>query len=119
MGATSYDMGEAAQRLEQRYALDTRKGVHRLLKDIHEIAALPYEKGDFSAIDILLDLNRAIQEADLTYRQRQSIYYYYVKDMEQKDVAAIMGIDESTETRHRQGALKRIAQVFKKWGYMT
>lgn len=117
MGVSNYDTGAATKRYENKYTLSTTKGVKSLLKDIHALNSRAFERGDMAAIDLLVDLQDAITQANLTDKQRTSILYYYFKDQDQETTAKHMGCDTSTESRHRKAALERIKNVYIKWEY--
>ncbi|NDI34583.1 sigma-70 family RNA polymerase sigma factor [Chengkuizengella sediminis] len=99
------------------YSLDDIKGVRRLLKDRFIISNRRY-KGDTRASDILLDLNTAIEQADLTKRQTQTfILVYGYRQFPQQQASEILGISQKQVSSHLQGALTKITQVYKGWNY--
>ncbi|NBI29305.1 sigma-70 family RNA polymerase sigma factor [Chengkuizengella marina] len=99
------------------YALDDIKGVRILLKDRFIISNRRY-KGDTKASDILLDLNTAIERANLTKRQAQTFTLVYgYKQFPQQKASKILGISQKQVSSHLQGALTKIAQVYKDWKY--
>lgn len=93
----------------------TRKGLHRLLRDQHRLRARAYDKGDYDAIVILLDLMRARFEAGLTERQKEALFYVYDCDMRQEDAAAEMGVTREAIAQFVRGAQKRILKVYEHW----
>ncbi|MFS1511106.1 RNA polymerase sigma factor [Chengkuizengella sp. SCS-71B] len=99
------------------YALDDIKGVRKLLKDRFIISNRRY-KGDTKASDILLDLNTAIELANLTKRQAQTfILVYGYRQFPQQQASEILGISQKQVSSHLQVALSKIAQVYKDWKY--
>jgi len=93
----------------------TRKGLHRLLRDQHRLRARAFDKGDYDAIIILLDLARARFEAGLTERQKEALFYVYDLDMRQVDAAAEMGVTREAIAQFVRGAQKRILKVYERW----
>lgn len=117
MGVGSHVKGEGHAQYEEKYALHTSKGVGRLLKDIHKLEIRAYEKGDMAAVDIMIDLTSAIEQADLTQKQRDAIHYVYELDLEQGPASEKLGIHFSTLSRNLKAALGKIARVYQLWKY--
>lgn len=93
----------------------TRKGLHRLLRDRHRLAARAIDKGDYDAQVILIDLGRALTAAQLTYKQRLALHYVYTLDMRQVDAGIAMGVSRAAVAQFVLGALKRLTKVYEKW----
>lgn len=85
------------------------------MRDQHRLRARAYDKGDYDAIIILLDLARARMAAGLTDRQWEALRYVYDQDMRQEDAAEAMGIERGTLADYVIGALKRITKVYERW----
>jgi hypothetical protein len=49
-------------------------------------------QGDYSAVDILVDLRKAIELAQLTGRQSEALHLVYEMDLTQEDAGRAMGI---------------------------
>lgn len=101
----------------QHYQFYTTKGIERLLKDIKYLENRSIDHGDMAAVDILIDLEHAINLADLTDRQREIFYLVYIQDMKLAEAANRLGIDVSTASRIKKSMLKRILKVYKAWKY--
>lgn len=110
-----HDIESNARRYETKYDLLTRKGLHRLLRDQHRLKARAYDKGDYDAAVILLDLARARMAAGLTDRQREALRYVYDLDLNQEETAEEMGISRQAVSKFVIGALKRITKVYEQW----
>ncbi|MFE4202125.1 RNA polymerase sigma factor [Aneurinibacillus aneurinilyticus] len=117
MGTCAVDIEKGSREYTVKYALNTVGGVRRLLRDIHRLRSARFERGDYAASDILLDLDTAIQRANLTVRQRQAVYYVYEEDMRHEDAAGVVGVDRSAITKLLDRALERIATVYSEWNY--
>ena len=85
------------------------------MRDQHRLKARAYDKGDYDAIVILLDLMRARFEAGLTERQKEALFYVYDCDMRQEDAAAEMGVTREAIAQFVRGAQKRILKVYEHW----
>jgi DNA-directed RNA polymerase specialized sigma24 family protein len=118
MGAGSnHDMDARHRQYTVKYALNTAEGVGRLLRDMHRLRSARFERGDYAASDILLDLDTAIQRANLTVRQRQAVYYCYEEDMRQVDAAKAMGCAQKNVSEAADRAVEAIAAVYNGWNY--
>lgn len=76
MGTVTVDIEKDARKYTQTYALNTAKGVEKLLRDRHKIAARRFT-GDYAACDIIIDLNEAIDRAKLSRRQAEAVALLY------------------------------------------
>ncbi|MDQ0166631.1 sigma factor-like helix-turn-helix DNA-binding protein [Bacillus horti] len=94
--------------------MTTPKKVYALLKDKHHIAARRYT-GDYTASDILLDLDYAISLANLTQRQKELLEYLFEMDFTQEETAVKLGVRQHTVSANLQAALKKIAAVYSSW----
>lgn len=74
--------------------------------------------GDIVAIEELVDLERAIELADLTERQKEAIHYRYILDYTQEKCAEILGISRITFLEHERMALEAINEVYVMWAFM-
>lgn len=63
----------------------------------------------------MLDLERAIDEAGLTARQIETLYYVYLRDMRQEDAARLMGVTQATVSELADVALRKVAAVYAQW----
>jgi DNA-directed RNA polymerase specialized sigma24 family protein len=117
MGTCAVDIEKGSREYTVKYALNTADGVKRLLTDMHRLREARFCRGDYAASDILLDLDTAIQRANLTVRQRQALYYVYEEDMRQVDAAKAMGCAQKNVSEAADRALEAIATVYSDWGY--
>jgi predicted DNA-binding protein (UPF0251 family) len=116
MAATNHDKQAQHRTLEARYALDSPEGVRKLLTDVHALR-IRRERGDYAASDILIDLERAIELADLTDRQRQALALIFERDLRQADAGKAMGVRQDTVSKLVKSALVKIAAVYEKWAW--
>lgn len=118
MGSTNHVKDAAHMRFEQSYQFYNAKGIDRLLRDFPKLRLKAYETGDMAAVDIRLDLERAIQIADLTEKQARTMDLIYNHDMTATEAAEYLGVDTSTVSRTRKTALNKIAAVYRLWNYL-
>ncbi|MFZ4454313.1 hypothetical protein [Salibacterium aidingense] len=116
IGAPKIDMNEKERALEARYALDSPAGVRKILRDYHALLERQY-KGDYDAVVILNDLQRAVDQAQLTRRQRQAVYYVYVRDLTQSDAGKAIGVAQHSLAGLLARAEAEIAAVFEAWAW--
>lgn len=101
---------------KKTYSLNTPSGVRALLRDRAHLGALR-EKGDMNAADILIDLDRAITEADITDRQAMAIALVYGLDVTRGQAAEELGVSRQAVNELIWAAAKRIASVYREWDY--
>ena len=116
MGAVKVDIAEKSRKYAESYALNTAKGVEKLLRDRHRIASRRFN-GDYAACDIIIDLNDAIEKAKLSRRQVETITFLYGCDLTQSEAAAEMGVTQPAVVKFNVEACRKIAQVFREWDY--
>lgn len=117
MGTCAVDIEKGSREYTVKYALDSAGGVKRLMADLHRLRSARFERGDYAASDILIDLDSAIIAANLTVRQRQAVYYVFEEDMRQADAGAEMGVTQQAVDQLLRYAVESIATVFRGWKY--
>jgi predicted DNA-binding protein (UPF0251 family) len=117
IGLCRVDLDEGHRKYEVKYALNDKEGVSALLRDIHRLRERRFHAGDYSASDILIDLQTAIDRAGLTKRQREAIYCVYEMDLTQKDAGERMGIGQDVVSGHVSAACEKIATIYADWDY--
>jgi len=117
LGACHVELDKQSREYATRYALNDKDGVDMLLKDLHRLRSRRFEKGDYHASDILIDLATAIKAAKLTARQTEALSLYYVDDLTMEDVGARMGIGKQRVSRLVITGLNRVAAVYARWNY--
>ena len=104
--------------LDDRYAgLHSPAQVKRLLRDYHALKARQYD-GDYDAVILLVDLERAIELAGLTERQREALRLVYYEDLTQADAGWEMGLARETIKTYADSAIKKIAEIFEYWAWL-
>lgn len=93
-----------------RYA----KHVQMSLSNLHRLRERRYSRADYGACDVLLDLEKAIDDAELTDKQAEVIRMLYEKDLTQEDAAKAMGMSQKVISMHNKYAIKKIAKEYKR-----
>jgi hypothetical protein len=85
MGSIKRDLHVNERSIEEKYpALDSPQNLRILLGDYHALKIRRFN-GDTSASDILIDLRKAIELAQLTGRQSEALRLVYEEDLTQEE----------------------------------
>jgi DNA-directed RNA polymerase specialized sigma24 family protein len=115
MGSVKRDLHINERSLEAKYpALDTPQNLRILLSDYHALLGRQYQ-GDYSAIDILVDLRKAIEMAQLTGRQSEALRLVYEEDLTQEEAGKRMGVNRIVVLEHVEKAIEAISEVYYYW----
>lgn len=87
--------------------------VIQMLDDLHSLYERRYF-GEYNVVTDLIDLNRAIQLAELTPKQAE-VLRYVTEGYEQKEIASIMGISVPTAHEHYHVTIRKIAVIYETW----
>lgn len=116
MGAVKRDLSAAERQHAERYALDNADGVRLLLADYHALVQRQYA-GDYDAVIILADLQRAIDMAALTWRQKSALHYVFIEQWTEEMTAKAIGITRQAVNLYVKLAVTKIADVYEKWSW--
>jgi DNA-directed RNA polymerase specialized sigma24 family protein len=117
MGAVKIDTHAKERSLDQRYpALDNPAGLRILLSDYHALLNRQYQ-GDYAAVDILVDLRKAIELAQLTGRQSEALRLVYEEDLTQEEAGKRMGIAQNSVSEAVDRAVEAISEVYFYWSH--
>lgn len=114
MGSASIDLKSNEHRLENEYPLETPKGVNAFLSNIHHIRSSAVDKGDYDAINMLIDFELAYSRIDITSRQREAVQYVFFADLTQREAGEIMGISQQAVQQLVQSVVLKIAEQYAK-----
>jgi RNA polymerase sigma factor (sigma-70 family) len=115
IGAVKIDTQAKERSLDQRYpALDNPAGLRILLSDYHALLNRQYQ-GDYSAVDILVDLRKAIAMAQLTGRQSEALRLVYEEDLTQEEAGKRVGIAQQAVEQHVNNAIEAISEIYYYW----
>lgn len=71
--------------------------------------------GEYEAAEVLLDLHKAIELADLTDRQREAIRLVYFEDLTQVGAGKRMGVGKDSVNHLINRAAESIADIYYYW----
>lgn len=115
MGKSGFVPGQDERVLDDKYKIQGRKGVQKVLVNIHQIYEMRHSSN--ALCDLLLDLNRAIQEGGLNDNEKRAIYHRFELIKNFKEVAQSMNLSPVQAKRLIRSSCVKIANVFKKWDY--
>lgn len=115
IGSVKIDLSSKERALETKYhALNYPENLRLLLADYNALVNRQYA-GDYDACVILVDLERALELADLTAKQRQALHLVYVEDLTQEAAGKRIGISQQAIEQHVDKAIEAIAEVYFYW----
>lgn len=88
--------------------------VRALLEGYTELSEKRYQ-GRWHLSDVLSDLDKAIESAGLTSKQREALELVYFEHKEHEEAAVVMGTARVTVTYHIHFAIKKIANIYESW----
>ncbi|AZV88373.1 RNA polymerase sigma factor sigK Sigma-K factor [Bacillus amyloliquefaciens] len=123
MGVTKIDLHRKDREFHDAYALDNAEGVKLLLADYQKFVSRK-RCGDYAAVEVLIDIHKAIELAGLTDRQRQAIELVYFGELTQAEAGERIGIAQNTLSETIDRAAEKIADIYYYWaghgeGYTT
>ncbi|AZI48209.1 sigma factor-like helix-turn-helix DNA-binding protein [Bacillus velezensis] len=123
MGTVKIDLHRKDREFNAAYALDNAEGVKLLLADYQKFVSRK-RCGDYAAVEVLIDIHKAIELAGLTVRQRQAIELVYFGELTQAEAGERMGITQQKAEAHASRAIEKIADIYYYWashgeGYTT
>ena len=86
--------------------------MRKLLADIHRINERQYMRGDYGATVEMVDLENAIESADLTEKQAEAVRLVYFEDYEQAEAARKMGVTQAAVSQFISAAIRKIAEHY-------
>ncbi|WP_427036542.1 sigma factor-like helix-turn-helix DNA-binding protein [Cytobacillus pseudoceanisediminis] len=114
MGAVGIDLKSNEHKLETEYPLETPQGVNAFLSNIHYIRSSAYDKGDYDAINMLVDFEIAYSKITTTARQREAIQLVFFADLTQREAGEIMGISQQAVQQLIHAVVTKIAEQYAK-----
>jgi DNA-directed RNA polymerase specialized sigma24 family protein len=116
VGSVKRDLHIQERSLEAKYpALDNPANLRILLSDYHALINRQYQ-GDYAAVDILVDLRKAVEMAGLTGRQSEALHLVYEEDLTQEEAGRRMGgLAKQNVEDYAATALEKISEVYYYW----
>ncbi|MEH6861513.1 sigma factor-like helix-turn-helix DNA-binding protein [Bacillus velezensis] len=123
MGTVKIDLHRKDREFNAAYALDNAEGVKLLLADYQKFVSRK-RCGDYAAVEVLIDIHKAIELAGLTDRQRQAIELVYFGELTQAEAGERMGIAQKNVNETLDRSAEKIADIYYYWaghgeGYTT
>lgn len=123
MGTVKVDLHQKDREFNAAYALDNAEGVKLLLADYQKFVSRK-RCGDYAAVEVLIDIHKAIELAGLTDRQRQAIELVYFGELTQAEAGERMYISREAVKLYLLKATEKIADIYYYWaghgeGYTT
>lgn len=123
MGTVKVDLHRKDREFNAAYALDDAEGVKLLLADYQKFVSRK-RCGDYAAMEVLIDIHKAIELACLTDRQRQAIELVYFGELTQTEAGERMGIAQKNVNEALDRASEKLADIYYYWaghgeGYTT
>lgn len=87
-----------------------------IMQNYYKIREACLYGGNISQMDVVIDLDRIIQEAVLTKRQMEVVELYYYQQFTQEETAEILGITQQGVLDHIQRIKNKINEVAIEWG---
>jgi RNA polymerase sigma factor (sigma-70 family) len=115
MGSVKRDLHVNERSLEEKYpALDSPQNLRILLSDYHALINRQYQ-GDYDAVVLLADLQKAIEMAKLTGRQYEALRLVYEQDLTQEEAGKRMGVIRESIKTYVEDAIEKIAEIYFYW----
>jgi DNA-directed RNA polymerase specialized sigma24 family protein len=115
IGTVKTDQHAKERSLDASYpALNSSVGLRILLSDYHALKLRRFN-GDTAASDIIIDLERAIELAKLTNRQRQALALVYFEDLTQEEAGKRMRIDKQGVNNLLDRGIEAISDIYYYW----
>lgn len=114
MGSVGIDLKTKEHRLETEYPLETPHGVFALLSNIHHIRSSAIDKGDYDAINLLIDFEIAYSKVRLTERQKEVVKLVFMKGYTQQEAATKLGIARQTVHQIVWNVVNKVSQQYEK-----
>lgn len=123
MGTVKIDLHRKDREFNAAYALDDAEGVKLLLADYQKFVSRK-RCGDYAAVEVLIDIHKAIELAGLTDRQRQAIELVYFGELTQAEAGERMGITQQAVDFNLTLSAEKLADIYYYWashgeGYTT
>lgn len=114
MGVSNYDNEATQRRLDALYALTTAEGVRKLLEEWDKLLVMPYDRGDYGVVDLIIDFKIAYSIAKTSPKQRQALELM-ASGFTQEEIAGVAGITQPSVNERINTGCENIAKVFRHW----
>lgn len=91
-------------------------GILYLLANKRKLQIDAYVKGSYGAVELLIDLDSVLSEANLTERQQEIVDLYYFKNWTQSEIANHYNISQQAVVASLNWVKSKINTVLTDWG---
>lgn len=112
MGAVSIDVNAKERVLEVLYPMHTKEGVETFLEQLPYIESSMYLQGDFDALILLIDFEKALQNSGLTPTELIVLDAVFTLDLKRVDVAKMLDVTKQTVQTLVNRGLEKIANYY-------
>lgn len=95
------------------FPMETAKGVYEFFMLYPEILAAAHDRGDMNALALVLDFEEALQHIKLSDRQKQSVYYVFMKGLSQRQAGEELGVTQQAVQASLLITTTKIADFYK------
>lgn len=117
MGVSRVDLESKPRSLEVTYPLTSVDGIEILFENLNHLKEQRYMRGNFAISDLVIDLDRALSEADLTPIEEEALDFIYGDDLTYLDASKASKYSDAGIFKAKNRAVVKLADVFTSWGY--
>lgn len=113
MGAVAIDINATSRKLEVLYPMNTREGIETFLEQLPYIQEAMYLTGDFDALIMIVDFEKAMVESGLSDKEKQALELVFIEDIKSVDVAKMLGVTKQTVRKWVERGSDKLANYYK------
>lgn len=88
----------------------------KMLSESKKLSVEAYVSGSIAHVEMLIDIDLMLKEANLTDRQMEVVKYHYFEQLTQDETAELLGVKQQTVLDHIKSIKRKINKVALKWG---
>lgn len=88
----------------------------KMLSESKKLSVEAYVSGSIAHVEMLIDIDLMLKEANLTDRQMEVVKYHYFEQLTQDETAELLGVKQQTVLDHIKSIKRKISKVALKWG---
>jgi DNA-binding CsgD family transcriptional regulator len=110
MGSVKVDLHRKERQYDEQFPMHTPKGVEVFLENLQYIYSRRL-KGDLDASLLLLDFESTKNQAPLTRREREVLYWRYEREFTEKETAKMLQISMKAVEEYSRRLIRKIADT--------
>lgn len=110
MGSVKVDIHRKQRQYEDTFPMHTAEGVEVFLENFQNLRSSRL-KGDLDASLLLLDFDATRNQAPLTVREREVLYWRYERECTEKETAKRLGISMKAVEEYSRRLIRKIADT--------